>query len=357
MLMARLVSLVLALGVSLGLASAIAQVPASASKESLSPGAVLPSAANPLLQQFALTEQECPAFPRLAADYRARFLAPMKVWAEQKMTKLQAKKVVYPFSGADIVTALALFPNVEHLIMVADQWPEYAGGRQAAAGQAAKECEIMSFFARYGYFRTYDLEGKHSVKPRFIKLLFYSMALSEAKVSSVDYLVVQADGGTQAHSALLGIKPDGLRFTVVLGQGRELKLDYVRMDLSNIGLQPGKSLHAFMSAQMDATVLIKSASHLLQKSYFSALADIIASKSVHVVQDETGLDIEPFRRAFDISSYGKFHAPHPLWHDSASGQRLIRYLQDQPSIEPLPFTIGYEKKSGSVLLVGTRKRP
>jgi hypothetical protein len=128
------------------------------------------------------------------------------------------------------------------------------------------------------------------------------------------------------------------------------------MDLSNNGLQPGKPFHAFMNSQMDDTVLIKSASHLLQKTYFSALAQIIADRAAHLVQDETGLDIDPLRQVFDVRSFGKFHAPHPLWRDSASGQRLIRYLQEQPSLEPLPFTNGYEKPSGSILLVGTRKR-
>ena len=313
------------------------------------------SAGNPLLQHFALTAEECPAFARLAADYRVKFSAPMKAWAAQKLAGLQTKKLVYPFSGADAVTALTLFPSVEHVTLVAEQWPEFAGGSQVLSGQVAKECATMSYFARYGYFRTDDLEGKDSVKPRFIKLLLYSLALSDAKVTAVDYLVVQADGVAKVRSALQGIKPDGLRLTVSLPQGRPLILDYVRMDLSNRGLQAGNPMHAFMSAQMDDTVLIKSASHLLQKTYFSALARIIEDRPAHLVQDETGLDIEPFKRGFDIRSYGKFNAPHPLWQNSPSGQRLIRYLQDQPSLEPLPFTIGYEKPSGSILLVGTRK--
>jgi hypothetical protein len=153
-----------------------------------------------------------------------------------------------------------------------------------------------------------------------------------------------------------GLKPDGLRFSVTRSNGRALTIDYVRTDLSNSGLKMGARSHTFMQSQMDGVVLLKSASHLLQKPHFSALAELIVERAPSVVQDETGLDIEPFRRAFEIRSYGKFHAPHPLWHDSASGQRLIRYLQDQPAIEPLPFTIGYEKKSGSVLLVGTRNR-
>lgn len=350
----RLVFIVRVLAVALWSGQALAQVPSALPKDPSA--AVSAGAAHSLLQQFALTDQECPAFAKLATEYRTRFSSPMTAWAEQKLPALQTKKLVYPFSGADAVTAMTLFPRVEHLILVAEQWPEYLAGGRAAPGQAAKECATMSYFARYGYFRTHDLEGKNSVKPRFIKLLLYSMALSDAKVNSMEYLVVRPDGVAVAHPSAQGIKPDGLRLMVTQAQGRQIKLDYVRMDLSNNGLHPGKPMHAFMSSQMDDTVLIKSASHLLQKPYFSALAQLILERSAHLVQDETGLDIEPFRQVFNIRSYGKFHAPHPLWHNSASGQRLIRYLQDQPSLEPLPFTIGYEKPSGSVLLVGSRKR-
>jgi hypothetical protein len=179
--------------------------------------------------------------------------------------------------------------------------------------------------------------------------------LTDAKIRSIDYLTLGPDGVAAAHTTLEGIKPDGLRFMVTAANGRDVKIDYVRMDLSNNGLSANQKFNAFLSAQMDDAVMIKSASHLLQKPYFSTLASVITDRSKSVVQDETGLDIEPLRKAFDVRSYGKFHAPHPLWQGSVSGQRLIKYLGEQSGIEPLPFTIGYEKKSGSVLLVASRK--
>jgi hypothetical protein len=302
--------------------------PATAAQPQRPMPAAKVAAPEELLQQLAVSARECPAFPKLASDYRARFSAPMLAWAEQHLARLDA--------------------------LVADQWPQHGAPASILPQQMAKECQTMSFFARYGYFRTNDLEGKDSVRPRFARLLAYSIALTEAQVSRVEYLTLHEDG--QVRPVVDAVKPDGLRFSVTRANGRALTIDYVRTDLSNNGLKAGGRSHTFMRSQMDGVVLLKSASHLLQKSYFSALAELILERAPGVVQDETGLDIEPFRRAFEIRSYGKFHAPHPLWHDSASGQRLIRYLQDQPAIEPLPFTIGYEKKSGSVLLVGTRNR-
>lgn len=353
----RLFSLAsLFLGLNLGL-PVNAQTPSPALKDAKPLATEAPEVSNGLLKRYGFSASECPAFTKVAANYQSRFSAPMKTWADQHTARLNAHKVVYPFSGADIVTVASIFPEAKHLILVADQLPEYASDKPARAGQAEKECATMMYFARYGYFRTNDLEGKNSVKPRFIKLLTYSLALSDAKVRGIDYLVVDEQGVAVAHTKLEGIQPDGLRFSVTAANGRELKIDYIRMDLSNNGLQPGKKFHAFMSAQMDDAVMVKSASHLLQKSYFSSLASIITDKSKSVVQDETGLDIEALRKPFNVRSYGKFYAPHPLWRGSVSGQRLIKYLSEQSGIEPLPFIIGYEKKSGSVLLVADRKAP
>jgi hypothetical protein len=310
---------------------------------------------NDLLLRSALSTTECPAFSKLSSDYQKRFLVPMRTWAEQHTSTLNAKKIVYPFSGADIVTAASLFQSADHLVLVADQFPEYVRKQIAPPGQAAKECDIMMYFARYGYFRTNELTGKDSVGPSFIKLLTYSIALIDAKVSSINFLVIEKNGATTIYSRIDGIKPDGLRFVVTSPKGREIKVDYVRIDLSNKGVKPGNRFHAFLNGEIDDTVFLKSASHLLQKPYFSNLANLITDKAINVVQDETGLDIEPLRNSFDIRSYGKFHAPHPLWQDSASGQRLVKYLSDQTTVEPLPFVIGYEKKSGSLLLVSSRK--
>jgi hypothetical protein len=203
-----------------------------------------------------------------------------------------------------------LFASADHLVLVADQWPQHGAPASILPQQMAKECQTMSFFARYGYFRTNDLEGKDSVRPRFARLLAYSIALTEAQVSRVEYLTLHEDG--QVRPAVDAVKPDGLRFSVTRANGRALTIDYVRTDLSNNGLKAGGRSHTFMRSQMDGVVLLKSASHLLQKSYFSALAELILERAPGVVQDETGLDIEPFRRAFEIRSYGKFHAPQRL---------------------------------------------
>jgi hypothetical protein len=278
----------------------------------------------------------------------------MQTWSSQQLSKLGTKKLTYVFSGADIITPLALFNTADHFTLIADQTPEYTLPQDISGAQIAKECETQAYFARYGYFRTNDLEGKDSVKPRFVKMLAYSILMSGGSIVKMDYLSIAPNGKLEVRDNPSTIKPDGLRFHVTTADKRAVMVDYLRMNLSNSGLSAEPRLQQFLASHTSDTIFIKSASHLLQKNYFSVLAGLITDHAHSVVQDETGLDIEVFSKHYQIDSYGKFLRPHPLWHDSPSGVRLRDFLSAKNTLQPLPFTIGYEKTSGSVLLVGTR---
>jgi hypothetical protein len=309
----------------------------------------------PKSAEVAHPKHECGGFENLSTQYQSRYAAPMKTWAQQHLNHLGTRQLTYLFSGADIVTALSLFPRAEHLILVANQWPEPSMEQPASAEKIAKECSTHAFFARHGYFRTNDLEGKDSVRPRFVKLLTYNLLISGAKIDRSEYLFVDANGALTNQRPADATRPEGLRYFATTAEGRPIKVDYVRIDLSNRGLQETTKFHRFLAENMAETVLIKSASHLLQRSYFSNLADLITQRSKAIVQDETGLDIEVLNKTFKIDTYGKFVAPHPLWQNDPSGKRLREFFSEHKDLPVLPFKIGYEKPIGSVLLVGTRK--
>ena len=315
----------------------------------------VPTAATPAQALAVRTAKiECPAFQKIATDYQTKFLAPMQSWSSQHLSKLGTKKLTYVFSGADIITPLALFNTADHFTLIADQTPEYTLTQEISGTQIAKECQTQTYFARYGYFRTNDLEGKDAVKPRFVKMLAYSILMSGGSVVKMDYLSIATNGKLEIRDNPAAVKPDGLRFHVTTADKRTVLVDYLRMNLSNSGLGAEPRLQQFLASHTNDTIFIKSASHLLQKNYFSILAGLITEHAHNVVQDETGLDIALFTQHYQIDSYGKFLRPHPLWHDSASGVRLRDFLSAKNPLQPLPFTIGYEKTSGSVLLVGTR---
>lgn len=314
------------------------------------PAAQSKDTTDPLLKR--LTQIDCPQFDRMAADYQQRFLAPMKVWSIEHLSRLGSRKVIYPFSGPDVITALALFDAADHLILVADQAARIDWGDSTPRERIQKECQTQHFFSRLGYFRTNDLEGKGSVPPRFTKMLVYSILISGSSVERVVPLRIGREGQVQVLES--AIHQDGLRFLVRKPDGRRVTVDYLSINLANAHLQADSPKLRFLSEQMAATVLLKSASHLPQKPHFSVVTELMARRALAIVQDETGLDIELLRGRFKVLAHGSFVRPHPLWKDSASAARLKDFLVAQPAMAQLPFVMGYEKPSGSIVLVASR---
>ena len=93
----------------------------------------------------------------------------------------------------------------------------------------------------------------------------------------------------------------------------------------------------------------------MQNSYFSTMKSVLLDNAKWITQDETGLDIVPYSENFDLKLFGKFLKPSKLWIRSSSVQRLVKYYEDHPSNQQLPFKLGYEKAGGSILIIGERK--
>ena len=301
---------------------------------------------------------QCQNFAQLQASYKRQFANRMTEWATAQLPDMQNRPVLYLFSGPDIVTTMALFPTATHLTLVADQKPEYELLTHPDAdspAQTERECRMLSYFSRMGYYRTDDLNGKIGTRPRFIKLLAYSIAFGGATVTDAQLLAIGAKGELEAVAPGTDRPVRGVRFETKRADGKDLQIDYLEIDLSNHGLKASPGAAAFLHQSASGILFLKSASHLLQSPHFSTLADMLVTPPApFVVQDETGLGIDRLRKSYQLSLYGRFTGPQALWAKSPSAHALADDYATHQVSGPLPFTIGYEKKAGSALLVGRR---
>jgi hypothetical protein len=316
-------------------------------------------AATPALEH--LVTIQCRNFQSLEANYTRRFAVRMKDWSLAEMADLQGRPVLYLFSGPDIVTTMALFPKATRLTLVADQKPEYdqlANADSDPPEQTERECRMLSFFSQLGYYRTDDLNGKVGTRPRFIKLLAYSIAFGGGTITGAELLGFGAGGELQAFAPGSERKPHGVRFHVTRRDGTPLEVDYLVIDLANQGLKSNPDARAFLHRAAVDVLFLKSASHLLQSPHFSVLADLLTTPPVpYVVQDESGLGIDRLLKAYTLTLYGKFTNPQALWAHNPAARAFAEEYATHPAKGPVPFTIGYEKRAGSALLVGRRPTP
>lgn len=325
------------------------------------PGAPGPGAATPPAALEHLATIQCKSFEQLQASYSRQFAARMRDWSAAQMPDLQGRPVLYLFSGPDIVTTMALFPAANHLTLVADQKPEYELLAQPDADsplQTERECRMLTFFSHLGYYRTDDLNGKVGSRPRFIKLLAYSIAFGGGTIKSANLLAIGAGGELETFAPGGTRRAQGVRFGVQRRDGQTMQIDYLVVDLSNHGLKADAAALALLHRAATDVLFLKSASHLLQSPHFSVLAELLVTPpALFVVQDETGLGIDQLHKAYQLTLYGRFTNPQALWAHNAAAHAFADEYATHEVKGPLPFTIGYEKKAGSALMVGRRIPP
>jgi hypothetical protein len=327
-----------------GAAAAATAAPTSLAPQ---PTATLPPTA---LQTLRTT---CADVAPALGQYQRQFLAPMHYWGLHALRDLPAARVTYLFAGPDSATAVSVFPRAEHLVLVANQTLEPAGAPAASASVQAAECQIWRFFARMGYFRTHDLDGRHAARPRVAAMLLQGLELADLQVAAVEYLALDSNGSITPTLLPDGQRPFGIRFHATRPDGRRVAVDYVTIDLSDAALQRNPAQSAALRSLLSATVLLKAASHLPQEPSFSQVARWTAELAPAVVQDETGLSVQSLRSAYALRYYGQFTQAHSLWRGKAATVAL-RQDVEASEVEPLLFTFGYEKPSGSLVIVARR---
>lgn len=309
-------------------------------------------------------------FPSFARDvsaqwnsYREKIGLPMENWACTEVDSTAGETVFYPFSGPDLPSVNQLYPQAGRYIMVAMQ---RAGLPPALERQSATELKRTlnayrarwRFFARTGFFRTNDLEDFASRNEVTVSVTSQLMAFAARlgyEVEAVEPMQVSADGkdlvratSDPATSAAWG----SVRLTLVKN-GRRVLVDYVRMDLSDSMLKKYPANRMFVEQAVANRMLVKAASHLLQKHYFSILRGAILARAPSVVQDETGLDYSALAGVFKTKLYGKFVKVHNLFQTNAQQSLALAY-QNTRDIKPLTFRLGYDKSEGSAVVVATR---
>ena len=309
-------------------------------------------------------------FPAFAHDvslqwdgYRKKIGLPMASWACAEIDATPGETVFYPFSGPDLPSVNELYPQAGRYIMVAMQ---RAGLPPALDRQSPHNLERIlaafrdrwKFFARTGFFRTNDLDdftSRHEVTVSVTSQLMAFAARLGYEVESVEPVQLSADGGDlvrHADDPSLPSAWNSVRLTLVKG-GRRVLVDYVRMDLSDALLKKYPANRAFIEQAVASRTLIKAASHLLQKSYFSILRGAILASAPSVLQDETGIDYSTLAGVFKTKLYGKFVKPHNLFQTNMQ-QSLAAAYQNARDVKPLAFRLGYDKTAGSAVVVATR---
>lgn len=292
------------------------------------------------------------------ARYSQKIADPMSQWALAELP-VTSDTVFYPFSGPDFVTVHQLFPAAQRYVMMAMQNAERPLDLANLAPELIEPSlsvltSAWQHFGENGFYVTEYLEKYlYSTRAHIGASTFIVsfLALQGFEIERVVPLQVAADGSLQE------LSPETPRWRSVRiqasKQGKPIVVDYLKIDLSNPGLQAAPQNLALIGTLTKNPVLFKAASHLPQNVGFNMIANQVLTHSPLIVQDETGLSYSTLIRAHQVALFGKFVTAHhafPSYHHD-----LAKAFAQRDDIKPLNFRFGYFKDGNYALMVAVRK--
>ncbi len=277
--------------------------------------------------------------------YRRRELLRIQSWSHEHLATAEGSLVFYPFSGPDILNALAFFPEAGELLMVGLEIP---GGvpdpRLIARRRLAEELGRVRYSLRtllqLNLFRTAEMMS--DLRPGTLAgvcgVMMFFLARSGYRI--MDMRPVCLSGHSAGPSPCARGAVPGIELVFRKGRGHPLRTArYFRLDLSDSSLRRDSGLAAYIQARGPCVTFIKSASYLLHFDNFSVLRNLILSRSGGIVQDDTGVPYRFFAgEEWELSFYGNYRV---LAMFSGRMQRDLAAEMKRRSAGALPFSFGY----------------
>lgn len=114
--------------------------------------------------------------------YVQTFGQPLRAWAVREVRQdIAARTVFYPFSGPDLPSVLAIYPQAAHYVMISDQYATryfdpFALKDSEQALVVGELAESWARFGRLGFFLTRELNKggarKRTLSPAMILMAF-----------------------------------------------------------------------------------------------------------------------------------------------------------------------------------------
>jgi len=301
-----------------------------------------------------------------AADWnrlKRRYVDRISAWRGKYLQKAPAvNSVFYPFSGPDATNPLAFFPDAGDYILVGlepagcvpskvedftpEYWPALRQGWQTAASM--------------GFFKTENMQRDLAEGPAsgVLPVLLFLIARAGNSVVDVTPAGITPTGTLIASDDKAATETRGLTIHFKDPRQRLRTLRYFALNLQNRRLDRKPGTTKYLRALPPSGTLVKSASYLMHKRYFSTIRSIILDRSIVVIEDDSGIPYHYFFEPpqWDVRLFGAYDQPIDLFKTGLQEDLKAAY-DARTGVEPLDFSIGYKwRQNESNLLLAVRKK-
>ena len=299
-----------------------------------------------------------------AADWsllQRQYLNRIDAWRSGALANMPTRDVgFYPFSGPDIANMLTFFPDAREYLLIglepvgcipsapADYTPAYFSDLRQSL-----ETVVAS-----GFFRTEGM--RHDLKETSVNgvlpLMLFLMARSGFTIVDAKAIQIDVSGSIIPGSLTQPGETQGVAIQFSDQRHGVRTVRYFSLNLENSRIRKKPGTLKYLRGLPETLTLVKSASYLMHKTYFSTTRNLVLAKSRIIVQDDSGIPFHYFDpQAWDLHLYGTYLGPIDLFKDWFQDDFKTAFASTK-DVTPLSFGIGYRHRLESNLMVGVRRK-
>jgi len=311
------------------------------------------------------------------AEYLEKWVKPATAFFAAHVPKDVPKKVVYPFAGGDLSTALTVFPDADEITTIS---LEPAGDPRDLAILKDKDLVRaldkvdyeLNFLYRVNFSNTLNMIDAMRAGSLPTQLIFGLSALKihGYEVVALHYFKLNDDGSIHyIDDEDLKKVPDPLHAKPEVRNrvfanaevqfrrpgGRIQVYRHIQQNLDNTNLKKDPRVLRHLEAKGQVAAMTKAASYLLSWDSFSTMRDYLTGHATWMVSDATGVAPKWGKPAgFEYETYGQFLGPH-----IPAGTGISKDWRTEFEAEPkrdLAFRFGYYDRKNANHLVIMRKK-
>ena len=331
----------------------------------------------------AVVDEHCQALRKTLDRYRRDWLTPARPFFDALVPKDIPKVVVYPFAGGDLMTALAVFPDLQEITTIS---LEAGGDARGLFRETTNELKrhlalhrrFIDELVTWNHNRTLDLAAL-KLTPLASQLIFALIGLSVHGYEPVGLRNIQlAPDGTIQYLTAADFAAFDKQVAGYQGAQRNARLNdllanyelrfrrkgesavrvyrHFQQNLGNDALAKDPRILRHLDLKGRVTAMTKAASHLLWHGAFKTIREWLKAHVAWMISDSTGINplhLEPER--WEQTVYGSFDTA--VFNPTLEGQVALRALFAAQPHRPLPMKLfGYPTKRVKGLLIVTRPR-
>jgi hypothetical protein len=322
------------------------------------------------------------------ASYKKRYVSVAKPFLTALQPQSVPDRVVYPFGGGDLVTALTTYPSAREITTVSLELAgdprrirgmnktDLAQSLQRLRRQLAELYFIDDFSRSETLKKTQrgDIPGElafflvglsiHGFEP--VNLRYFTLRpdgsihyLTEAEIAEREHNLAKKQKSTwwppdfseSFANSEITFRPIGAPASEPLRVHR-----HIAQNLADDALDKNPALIHHLEGKGPVAAIIKAASYLLWMDAFSDIRNYLLDHAVFMVSDSTGIPPSLAQRAgFVQETYGRFQ--WSLLPASNGYNREFRKLWRSQPKRRLPFRYGYLSQNAAHLLVTKKAMP